>query len=38
LLGDGENEKILLGLLILFCKTDEKKQALKSCEIMIKIL
>ena len=38
LIGGAEYEKTLLPLLISFCKTDEKKVALKSMQIIEKIV
>ena len=38
LMGGPEHEKQLLPLLISFCKTDEKKVAMKSCQIIERIV
>lgn len=38
LLGGPENEKSLVPLLISFCKTDEKKIAFTSCQMIQKIV
>lgn len=38
MVGGAEQEKALLPLLVAFCRTDERKIALKACEQLQKIL